>query len=743
MRFFTLLFFFLSITGINTYAQVANAGAEQLDSQGLPVNWHLSKTEGFTTGTDSAIKHSGRYAVKLEGQEHKEGIISVCILSLPAIYIGKNVTVKGFLRTENITEGYGGLWLRIDGQDSMLALDNMHGRGLTGTQDWQEVQATLPYLEKAETIVFGGLLTGKGSLWIDDLSLEIDGKDLAQAPRQQIVLPEAKHDTIFNKASGISIQLNKTRTEALTALGQLWGFLKYHHPYIAAGNVNWDAALMRVLPKVLAARTTSEWQAAMEKWVDALPVPDSCKGCLPYTVKEEVKLEPDYGNLFTAGYLPQTLTAKLHYLLKNARIKSNYYIGMAAGVSYPVIKNELPYNHTRYPDDGIRLLALYRYWNIIQYFYPNRHLADRWNEALQESIPSFVNARDSTEYMLACLALVGRIKDSHANIWNSVRMNWSGMYTVPFYASFIEKQLVITHLQNDTTILQKLSIGAVITHINGIPVAERIKALAPYTPASNTAAQLRDIPALLLRGNTSAVQITVQQNGQQQTITIPRYEYAQLKNMIRRKAGIPDSSYKILEGNIAYVYPGLYKNQQLPAIIKAFEHTSGMVIDMRCYPSDFMPFTFGSYIKDDQSPFVRFSRGAVEKPGSFVFSLPISNGDKNKKSYKGKIVVIVNELSQSQAEYTTMAFQSSPNVTVIGSTTAGADGNVSEIILPGDIHTLISGIGVYYPDKRETQQAGVKIDRVVHPTLKGVTAGKDELLEKAIELIRQPAAVRQ
>jgi len=82
-----------------------------------------------------------------------------------------------------------------------------------------------------------------------------------------------------------------------------------------------------------------------------------------------------------------------------------------------------------------------------------------------------------------------------------------------------------------------------------------------------------------------------------------------------------------------------------------------------------------------------------------------------------------------------MAFQSSANVTVIGSTTAGADGNVSPIILPGYIPTIISGIGILYPDGTETQRKGVKIDIEVKPTLAGIKAGVDEPLEKAKSLI--------
>jgi len=71
----------------------------------------------------------------------------------------------------------------------------------------------------------------------------------------------------------------------------------------------------------------------------------------------------------------------------------------------------------------------------------------------------------------------------------------------------------------------------------------------------------------------------------------------------------------------------------------------------------------------------------------------------------------------------------------VGSTTAGADGNVSVILLPGGLRTSISGIGVYYPDGTETQRVGIIPDIIVKPTIKGIKEGNDEVLDKALELI--------
>ena len=107
-----------------------------------------------------------------------------------------------------------------------------------------------------------------------------------------------------------------------------------------------------------------------------------------------------------------------------------------------------------------------------------------------------------------------------------------------------------------------------------------------------------------------------------------------------------------------------------------------------------------------------------------------------KPHYSGRVVILVDETTQSQAEYTTMAFRASSNATVIGSITAGADGNVSEFSVPGGLRSMISGIGVFYPDKRPTQRIGIVPDIELRPTIGGIKAGKDELIDEAIRQIR-------
>ena len=450
---------------------------------------------------------------------------------------------------------------------------------------------------------------------------------------------------------------------------------------------------------------------------------------------------PDYGRDFTLeNNLGTSLVTKLEFIKNNRHQGKGYYIDEVTGIGNPVFKNEKTYHQMLYPDAGYRLLCLFRYWNMIQYFYPYKYLiGEDWNQVLPEFIPKFIGAKDTTQYVLTCLQeLFARIHDTHANIWggNGVLDNYRGNYRAPVQAKMITGKLVITGYYLDSAgIRDQIKIGDIVTTINGATVEELIAKNLYLTPASNYETKLRDLPVIILRSQTDQLKLQIDRDGKLYTILVKTYPVNSIDYKPDYAPSPSDSSYKIIHNNIGYLFPGKYRNYQLDGIKKTFAGTKGMIIDLRCYPSDFMPFSFGSYIKSGPSPFVKFTSGDLNMPGSFDFGDLTSNGENNLNNYKAPIVIIVNATTQSQAEYTTMAFQSAPNVTVIGSTTAGADGNVSGISLPGGISTAISGLGVYYPDGTVTQRKGVKIDLVIHPSIGGIKEGKDELLEKAIAII--------
>ncbi|OUJ76054.1 S41 family peptidase [Hymenobacter crusticola] len=550
----------------------------------------------------------------------------------------------------------------------------------------------------------------------------------------------AAQDTAFQRHSGIMIpeKLNKQQIENLAVLGRVWGFVKYYHPAVAAGNYNMDAELFRVLPSVLAAPNEKTRSQLLSTWVTKFGAVPACKTCkeLPAST---VRLQADLAWLNDQKQLGEALRTQLTYLRQNRNQGTHYYVSAAPQIGNPIFEHEAPYDITDTPDAGLRLLALYRYWNMIQYFFPYRYaIGEDWQRVLPEFVPKLAAANTNEQYHLALLTLIARLNDTHADIYqDKVLADYKGRFYAPARVRFVENKAVVTDFYDDNlgqaSGLQK---GDIIEKVEGVAVPALVKQLQPISPASNEPTQLRKIANLLLRGNTEQVQLQVNRNGQTLPLQVTRYPANKLN--LALNTGTPSpllDPWRLLPNNVGYLSLGTIKLEKLPTIMEAAKNTKGLVIDIRNYPAEFVVFALSQYLLKRPAPFVKFSQPATMYPGVFTNLGPLYVRPGKDKLYQGKVVILVNELTQSQAEYTTMALRTAPNATVVGSTTAGADGNVSQIILPGNIPTMITGLGVYYPDGRETQRVGIVPDVEVKPTIRGIKEGRDEVLEKAVQLI--------
>jgi C-terminal processing protease CtpA/Prc len=180
----------------------------------------------------------------------------------------------------------------------------------------------------------------------------------------------------------------------------------------------------------------------------------------------------------------------------------------------------------------------------------------------------------------------------------------------------------------------------------------------------------------------------------------------------------------------------------LASYITAASGTKGLVVDIRNYPAEFVALALAGMLVTQETPFATFMQADLVNPG--VFSWGASSAVKPASPhYAGKVIVLVDEVTQSQAEYTAMALRAVPGALVVGSTTAGADGNLSMIALPAGLRAAISGIGVFYPDRRATQRVGILPDIRISPSAKGLRAGRDEVLEAGIRAILGASASPQ
>lgn len=535
------------------------------------------------------------------------------------------------------------------------------------------------------------------------------------------------------------ISLDKEKS--LVALGQLWGFLKYHHPEVAKGSYDWDMELMKRVPQVMEAESETEWKKILTNWIDSLPTVNSNPDKkLP---DWEIKLKPDYGELFNPEYfLPETIE-KIAFILNNTMITDNYYVKVDALNGKTTFTNEDSYKEILYPDLSYRLLALFKHWNTVNYFFPYRELCDQeWATVLPEMLPEFVYADNLEDYILACEKLTAKINDSHGYVRanNGVYALTKGILTVPFAVRFIENELVVTLLaENASEVQEKIRVGDIITTINGESIKNIVKKMTPYIAASNQAALYRNIAANILRGNTTTVDISVKRDAQSFDLTIPRYSHNQIKIPDYSNPQPDSEGYRILDNNIGYVLPSSCRiEDRLAGIEKVLNDTRGLIIDYRCYPSDDIALQFLDHLDHADKMFLRATSTDVSFPGYFYITNPnnLPNTKRGHKDYyQNKVVVIVNEYTQSAAEDSVLGFQMTDNTTVIGSTTAGADGRITNFYLPGNITITMTGRGAYYPDGGNLQRNGVKIDEVVKPTISGIREGRDEVLERAIKII--------
>lgn len=542
----------------------------------------------------------------------------------------------------------------------------------------------------------------------------------------------------YDAGSRIDVQqITPVQLANLALTAKVWGFLKYHHPAVTGGRHHWDYALLKVLPSILAAKDRHSADAVLREWIAGLgPVAD-CAPCARLD-KAAFQLLPDLNWLNDTHALSAGLRSDLNNIYaKRSGAGQQFYVSQAPQILNPVFDREAEYKELKFPDAGFQLLALFRLWNIIEYWAPYRdQIGESWDNVLRESIVPVALAKDRSAYELAMMAVITRIHDTHANLWSSLHVRPPvGECQLPIQVRFVEGAATVSgYMNDDAGAASGLVHGDIVESIDGASVAQLVESWRPYYAASNEPTRLRDIAANMTIGACKTAQLKVRRGDELREIAVSRLPRNGPRNKITHdKAG---DTFQLIGNDIAYIKLSSIKRANIPGYMERAAQTKGLIIDIRNYPSDFVPFALGQYFIDEPTKFVRFTIGDPVNPGGFKWGPELTIPPQTMR-YTGKVIILVDEMSQSQSEYTAMALRAGPRAKVVGSTTAGADGNVSTIPLPGGLTTKISGIGVFYPDKCPTQRVGIIPDLQVLPTIEGLRARRDEVLDAAINEIRR------
>lgn len=707
-----------------------NCGKSKLNldfEDGLSPNWFVYGNQtGFSVSLDSTIAKSGKYSIAMEFTGDVVDYRGF-IYKLPIQSSGGKISLSGYIKTENVTDGFAGLWLMVDSDFvwKPFELSFMEQYGITGTNDWKRYELTLDLPRSNNSIIeIGGLLSGKGKMWMDSLHISIDGELYLNEDSQEKRIEE------LDIHSHISIrQLSQQNIRDLELLGRIWGFLKYHHPAIAKGNYDWDRELFKFLPILLEATNQKQRDTALIQWIKQYGKIHSTHVNQQFVNKtfqtlswmDDFNLDDDLKRILTEIY-------------NNRNQGFNYYIQKRSYIQNPIFTNEKSYMGKEHlPDTGFRLLSLFRYWNMINYFYPYKYLTDKdWDTILQEYIPAFIYADSRLKYEQVSARLMNEVCDSHAVLqegWEKMEMQ-KGDKQVPISVRFVENQLIV--MESDCPELKR---GDIITHIEGKPISMIIDSLKAYYPASNDMQKRMCIAKDIIRthNNTLLLQCMDAYGSIQKKEINTQNRIHILDKMRNKKKDIV--GYTIIDKHIGYVNLSAVKKEDIPFIKRELANTDGIIIDLRIFPPDIFHLLAPFFVSETRG-FARHTWINPDTPGEFVLS-PVYKIPKSRETYKGKLIVIVNEDTESNAEFAAMAFRAGNRTTIIGSNTGGYDGNISQIVLPGGLVTYISGNGVYYPDGGETQRIGIVPDMHIEPTIKGIRENRDELLEHAICMMKE------
>ena len=731
----------LCISGFIIFQAAAQKNEANLnfEENGTPYNditpWHrtsFEKTKSHHISLDSVVKHSGRYSLRIaydtSGKNTSDGTV---VNSFPFDVIGEKIRATAYVKQSGTADTATILSFVLSGDLGEKKI-TYKGFAVSGAQQWKQYSWEFnldTFNLTLHHIRITAFPKAKDTVWMDDFNIEVDGKNMYSMPS----LASAKGEVIQ--------QLSAQQITGLQMLAYVWGFLKYYHPQVAAGKYNWDFELFKKIPQVKNAANNQQLSQLLHQWIDSLGEIPPCKNCSSKPARNSFTANIDL-QWMDSNNISKELQQKLKYILANRHTGNGYYARYEP-VQNLLFTNENEYNwrEKNYPNELFRLQFLFRYWNTIQYFFPYKNvIGTNWNKVLKDFIPEVAEAKDSIEYHIAINRLVNSVNDSHAGAYDGILSEAFCAVLLPVQTKIINDQAVVSGYFNDSLAKANgLMIGDAITRINNKTIKQIIDDRISWVSGSNYPRKLLSLNIFnyITGGKDSVVELAYTRNDKNYTATVKRYRYEELKYQYKQDK----TSFKILDNNIGYVNMGLLERKQVDSMMATLKNTKAIVFDIRNYPRETMG-RICEYLKTRYTPFAKIIYPDLNYPGNFRWveskiTVGSSSSTKGIFHYTGKVVLLVNEYTQSQAEWTTMALQTVNGAITIGSQTSGADGNVSTLKLTGNYQTYMTGLGIFYPDGTPTQRTGVKLDIVVKPTVRGIKEGKDEVLEKALDVINK------
>lgn len=330
-------------------------------------------------------------------------------------------------------------------------------------------------------------------------------------------------DHEFDHGSGVVVDdATDFQKDSLYKLAKVWGYVKYRHPSVIAGQINWDAELFRVMPKVLQAADEDAVNAVLLNWLNQFPFEQAtAEAAQYYQIVQEAYpgTENDMSWISDRAFLGEGLCAYLEKLSHTHAGDWTYAYARWDGSSESSggmdFSNETNWSNAfSADDDGMRLLGAFRFWNAYEYFSPNVDITRMdWDQALQNAIDDMLAAEDQLSYERALGRLTAQTGDNHVMLETNGGhlLRFYGDYFLPIRFLSIDGEVVVQAVRQDCTALRP---GDVLLAVDGMTMADRIAELSDYFPVPEPDKFVNALFYPLVSAADETSQITLRRGGQ-------------------------------------------------------------------------------------------------------------------------------------------------------------------------------------------------------------------------------------
>ena len=187
-----------------------------------------------------------------------------------------------------------------------------------------------------------------------------------------------------------------------------------------------------------------------------------------------------------------------------------------------------------------------------------------------------------------------------------------------------------------------------------------------------------------------------------------------------------------------YVDLGRVTESDFIAALPALAAAKGIVFDLRTPPAYLRPEPLFSHLSETPVTSPQFLLPVIPAPDREQTTF-MHNGEWNiapaAPFLPAKKVFLTDAHAIGYAESCLEIVRALKLGEIVGSPTAGTNGTVNRFQLPGDYTVLFTGTKVLMHDGSQYHGIGITPGVAAAPTRAGVAAGRDEVLERAVQVL--------